>query len=134
MIKIETLVIAIGNLNGCFDTPESKSFQVKNPLLLRTYRPEKKVDSEHYRVFSTIGGGLKAGVADVAAKSSGKSNRLSPENNLKDLLAVYGFTDDRAVRRIIVFLQKSLNDENIYGGTKISWLLEVEKEEETVNG
>jgi hypothetical protein len=133
MIKLETLVIAIGNLNGAFDAPESKAFQLKNPLMLRTYRPEKKVDSEHYRVFSTVGGGMKAGVSDLQAKCSGKNNRLSSDNTLKDLLAVYGFNDDRTQRRLIVFMQKALNDDSIYGGTKISWLLETPAVEEKVD-
>lgn len=124
MTRIEALAVAIGNLNGGFDTPDSRAFRLSNPLLLKTYRPEKKVDSEHYRVFTSIMGGLKAGVSDITAKSNGSNHRLSPENNLRDLLAIYGFTDERAQRRIIVFLQKSLNDDSVYVGTKLSWLLE----------
>jgi hypothetical protein len=129
MLKIEILAIAIGNQNGGYDMPESRAFQNCNPGNLKTYRPEKKCDSEHLRIFSSILGGTKALIADLQAKCSGKSNRLSPENTLKDLLAVYGFTDERAQRKLIVFMQKALNDPDIYGGTKISWLLEVEKEE-----
>jgi hypothetical protein len=129
MLKLELLAVAIVNINGGFYTPDSRAFVTKNPLLLRTYRPEKKCDSEHYRVFSSIMGGLKAGVSDLASKCSGKNHRLSPENTLRDLLAVYGFTDERVQRKIVVFLQKALNDPDVYVGTKISWLLEVEKEE-----
>jgi hypothetical protein len=134
MLKIELLAVCLGNLNGAFDSPESRAFATRNPLLLRTYRPEKKCDSEHYRVFTSIMGGLKAGVADITAKCSGKNHRLSSENTLRDLLAMYGFNDDRATRRVTVFLQKALGDENIYPGTKISWLLEVPVEEEVTNG
>jgi hypothetical protein len=131
MLRIEVLAIAIGNLNGGYDTPESRAFQNANPGLLKTYRPEKKADSEHLRIFSSILGGTKALIADLQSKCSGKNHRLSSENTLRDLLAMYGFNDERAIRRITVFLQKSLNDENIYAGTKISWLLEMPKDEES---
>jgi hypothetical protein len=129
MLKIELLVIGIGNQNGCFDSPESKSFSLKSPLLLRSYRPEKKCDSDHYRVFTSFGGGIKAACSDVAAKCSGKNHRLTPENTLKDLLAVYGFSDDRAARKILLFMQRSLKDTTITLSTKISWLLESKVED-----
>lgn len=130
MIRAEILVIAIGNIHGVFDSPDSTAFKTRNPLLLRDYRPEKKVDSDHYRVFSSIGGGIKAGVSDVLTKSSGKNHRLSTENTLKDLLVIYGIKDDRTCRRIIVFLQRALADESIYAGTKLSWLTETPEEKE----
>lgn len=128
MTKIEILVLAIGNLNGAFDTPDSKAFRTANPLLLKTYRPEKKCDSDHLRIFSSMGGGIKASIADIQAKSSGKSNRLSTDNNLRDLLAVYGFADERTCRKICLFLQKATGDGDVYGGTKLTWLLEVAEE------
>jgi hypothetical protein len=129
MTRIEALVVALGNLTGAFDTPDSKAFQLANPLLLKTYRPEKKCDSDHLRIFSSIGGGIKASVADIQAKASGKSNRLTSENTLRDLFVVYGFSDERIQRKIIVFLQKAVNDPDVYVGTKISWLLETPVEE-----
>lgn len=131
MIRLEMLAISIGNLNGAFDSPDSKAFKLKNPLLLRTYRPEKKCDSEHYRIFSSISGGLKSGISDLAAKSSGKNNRLSQENTLKDLLTVYGLGDDRASRKILLFLRRALEDETIELTTKLSWLHEQKPEEDT---
>lgn len=129
MIKIELLVIAIGNANGAFDMPESRAFRLKNPLHLRTYAPEKKCDSEHYREFSSWGGGVKAACSDVLAKISGKNHRLTPENTLKDLLVVYGFPDDRAQRKLLLFLQRGLQDESITLNTKLSWLQESKIEE-----
>lgn len=128
MIKIESLVLAIGKLNGCFDDPESKAFRLCNPLLLKTYRPEKKVDSENYRVFSSVMGGFKAGVADLQAKSSGKNHRLSDENSLRDLLVLYGFANEQTVKKIILFLRRSLQDENISANTPIKWFLETSVE------
>lgn len=129
MMRFEVLVIAIGNYNGVFDTPDSKAFKLRNPLLLKTYRPEKKVDSEHYRVFSSVMGGVKAGIADAVAKSSGKNHRLTQENTLKDLLTMYGFSDERVCRKLILFMRRALQDESIELHTKLSWLHEECKEE-----
>ena len=73
-------------------------------------------------------GGFKAGISDAAAKSSGKNPRLTPENTLKDLLAVYGVTNDRTVRSGILFMQRALEDQTISASTKLSWLNEEPKE------
>jgi hypothetical protein len=124
MIRLEILVLSIGKMNGSFDDPESKAFKLRNPLLLKTYRPEKKVDSENYRIFSSLMGGFKAGIADIQAKASGKNHRLSAENNLKDLLVMYGFTTDVVTKKVILFMRRALNDENISTSTRIGWFLE----------
>lgn len=131
MIRVEILVIAIGNYNGAFDSPDSKAFKLRNPLLLKTYRPEKKVDSDHYRIFSSVMGGVKAACADVLAKSTGKNHRLTQENTLKDLLMTYGFNDDRVQRKLVLFMRRALEDESVELHTKLSWLLEEKKEEVT---
>src|SRR6266403_4457838 len=100
--KFEILALAISKLNG-WDEPGTKSFELRNPLLLRTYKPEKRADSEHYRIFSTIMGGFKAGVAELSARCSGKNHRLGAENALRDLLALYGIRTELAVRKITLF-------------------------------
>jgi hypothetical protein len=124
--RMENLVLAIGRMNGAFDDPETRAFKLRNPLLLKTYRPEKQCDSEHYRVFSSLMGGFKAGLADVQAKCSGKSNRLTLENTLKDAFAVYGFSNEGTVRKLVLFLRRALNDETISANTQLSWLMETE--------
>jgi len=129
MIRIEALVLAIGKMNGFFDDPESKAFKLCNPLLLKTYRPEKKVDSENYRVFSSVMGGFKAGIADIQAKSSGKNNRLNANNILKDILAVFGFTNEQTQKKIVLFLRRALQDESISTNTPLSWFLEAPVQE-----
>lgn len=121
MIRLEGLVLAIGKMNGAFDDPDSRAFKLCNPLLLKTWRPEKKTDSEHFRVFSSVMGGFKAGIADAQAKSSGKNNRLAPDNPLKDLLAIYGFSNDAVVRKLVLFLRRALQDETISTHTPVSW-------------
>lgn len=131
MLRPEAFVLALGKMNGCFDDPETRAFKLCNPLLLKTYRPEKKCDSEHYRVFSSVMGGFKAGIADLQAKCSGKNNRLSAENTLKDLLSVYGFAHESTTRKIILFLRRALSDDSVSTNTLVGWFLE--KPEESVN-
>jgi len=128
MIKLEALCLSIGKMNGAFDDPDSRAFKLCNPLLLKTYRPEKKVDSENYRVFSSIMGGFKAGIADLQAKSSGKNHRLSGDNTLKDILALFGFNNEMTTRKIVLFLRRSLNDDSISLSTSLSWFLETVEE------
>lgn len=121
--KFEILALSIAKLNG-WDEPGQKAFDLKNPLLLRTYKPEKRADSEHYRIFSTIMGGFKAGVAELSARCSGKNHRLSAENTLRDLLALYGIRTELALRRVILFCQKALADQSISANTKLGFFQE----------
>jgi hypothetical protein len=124
VIRLESLVVAIGKLNGAWDDPDSKAFQLCNPLLLKTYRPEKKCDGEHTRIFTSVMGGFKAGIADIQAKCSGKNNRLGPENSLADILAVFGFKNEQTVRKTILFLRRANRDESIHANTPVAWFLQ----------
>lgn len=133
MIRLESLVVAIGKQNGAWDDPDSKAFQLCNPLLLKTYRPEKKCDSEHVRVFSSVMGGFKAGIADIQAKCSGKNNRLSPENSLSDILAIFGFKHEQNIRKIVLFLRRANKDESISANTPVNWFLEKNTESEVLS-
>jgi hypothetical protein len=129
MNKIEALVLAISNINGGFD-PGSKAFINCNPLLLRTYRPERKCDSEHIRIFTSILGGLKAGASDIAAKTNAANNKLSGENVLSELLALYGLHKDTAVKPVVSYLKRALNDDSISARTPLSYFLTETKEQE----
>lgn len=134
MVRLEMIALSLGRMNGAWDDPESRAFKLRNPLLLKTYRPEKKFDSENYRIFTSLMGGFKAGIADLQAKCSGKNHRLTSENVLRDLLAVYGFSNEATARKIILFLRRSLTDESVSLNTPIGFFLEVPvAEEETVN-
>lgn len=128
MLRFEALALSIANVNGGFSDPTSKAFTLCNPLMLKCYRPEKKTDADNYRIFTTVMGGFKAGVAELQARCSGKNHRLSSENTLRDLLALYGFKTDMAVRKIVLFCQKSLNDESVSASTKLAWFREEVKE------
>jgi hypothetical protein len=132
--RFEILALCIGKMNGAWDDPDSKAFKLRNPLLLKTYRPEKQCDSDHYRIFTSLMGGLKAGIADLHAKCNGKSNRLTPENTLRDVFAVFGFANEITARKMVLFLRRALQDENISLNTQLNWLLEPAKIEEKQNG
>lgn len=128
MLRFEALALAIANCNGGFNDPSSKAFQLCNPLLLKSYKPEKKTDSENYRVFTTVMGGFKAGIAELQARCSGQNHRLSSENTLRDLLSLYGFKHDLALRKVLLFTQKSLQDDSVTASTKLSFFIEAGKE------
>lgn len=136
MIRMEILALSLAKINGGLDDPASRAFKLRNPLMLKTFRPEKRVDSENYRIFTSFGGGFKAGVADLMAKCTGTAHRLSLDNTLRDMLKLFGFVDDRVQRKIVLFIQHGLEDESVNLNTKMQWFfeesVEVEVETETV--
>jgi len=125
MVRFEALALSISHINGGLSDPDSKAFKLKNPGMLKTYRPEKKVDSENYRIFTTHAGGFKALIADLQAKCNGKNHRLTVENTLGDMLKVYGFTNEAAQRKIVLFIRRALNDDSVSNSTKLAWFNEV---------
>lgn len=132
MIRFEILALAITKINGGLDDPDCRAFKLRNPLLLKTYRPEKKVDSENYRVFSSFGGGFKAGIADLMAKCTGQNHRLSTSNTLRDMLKVFNFTDERTQRKIMLFIQRASQDESVSLNTTMKWFYEAPVVEQEV--
>lgn len=126
MIQFEMIALAIGKYNGAFE-PGNKAFDLKNAGLLRTYRPEKKADSEHYRIFTSVMGGFKAFLADLAAKCDSKNNKLTLENTLGDLLAMYGFRGSAGARPIVLFLRTALKDESITANTLLKDFQEIKE-------
>ena len=125
--RFEILAVSISKQNGAFDDPSSRAFKLRNPLLLKTYRPEKKADSDNYRVFTSLMGGFKAGVVDLQAKCSGKNHRLSANNTLGDMLALFKFESESATRPIILFLRRALEDDLVSLNTPLSWFNEEEQ-------
>lgn len=128
MLRFEALALSIANINGGLHDPATKSFQLCNPLLLKSYKPEKKTDAENYRVFSTVMGGFKAGIAELQARCSGQNHRLSSENTLRDLLSLYGFKHDVAIRKITLFVNRALAIDTVTANTKLSFFIEAGKE------
>ena len=130
MNKVEALALAIARGNGAFD-PGTKAFNLLNAGLLRSYRPEKQVDSECVRIFSTWAGGFKALVADIQAKVDGKNQSFSPESELGELLIRRGFKNEAGQRPIVLFLRKAIGDEEITVHTPLTYFQEVKGD---VNG
>lgn len=128
MLRFEALALSIATINGGLHDPASKAFQLCNPLMLKSYKPEKKTDSENYRVFTTVMGGFKAGIAELQARCSGQNHRLSSENTLRDLLSLYGFKNDLALRKITLFINKSLSTDTVTANTKLSFFIEAGKD------
>lgn len=124
MVRIEVLALAISKLHGGLDDPDSRAFKLCNPLLLKTYRPEKRVDSENYRIFTSFGGGFKAACSDLMAKCTGTNHRLSLQNTLRDMLKLFGIIDERAQRKVILFIQRSLQDDSVSANTPMGWFYE----------
>lgn len=129
MVKIEMLALSLAKMNGAFDAG-SKAMQLGNPGLLRTYRPEKKADSDHYRIFTTVMGGFKALVADLQAKCSGQHNALTTESTLRDLLKFFGLRTDLSAKPVILFLRNTCGDDSVSLETTLSWFAEMSKETE----
>jgi hypothetical protein len=127
--RVEVLALAISDMNGGL-TPGTKAFRLANPGMLRTYRPEKKQDSDHVRIFSSLMGGLKALTADIQSKSSGQNHRLSPDNTLRDLLALFDMKTEPAVHKIVSFLRRGLENDILTGNTPLSWFLEKDSVED----
>jgi hypothetical protein len=124
MVRFEILALAITKINGGLDDPDSRSFKLRNPLMLMSYRPGRPVDEEHYRIFSSFGGGFKAGIADLLSKCTGVNHRLSTSNSLRDILKVYGFVDERVQRKIMLFIQRASQDESVSLNTTLKWFYE----------
>lgn len=125
MIRHEALALAISALNDAFN-PTSRAFELRNPGMLTTFRPEKKFEPETgLRVFSSMMGGFKALTADLQAKCSGLNPKLVATASLKELLALYKFKADGDIQYIVRYLRKALKDESITSGTPIRWFIEV---------
>lgn len=133
MNKIESIVDAIGNLNGT-NNPESDCYKLRNPLLIKSFaRPGKHIiDDKGRRVFESFLAGYKAATFDVQLKASGKSRAgLKPTDTITALLGVYGLKEKLATDKVVNFLKKALQDTTISANTPLSYFIEEAKKEET---
>ena len=124
--KCESLVDAIGNLNGAFGNPESEAYRLKSPLMLRSFARVGKheVNERGLRIFPSMLSGYKAATFDMALKLSGNSRAgLKPTDTLENLLRVYGLTEILAHKKCVNFLRRSLQDETISVKTSLSYFL-----------
>lgn len=125
--KIEAIVDAISKLNGCSDTPESESYKLRNPLMLKSFARVGKheTDVNGVRIFTSLLSGYKAATFDVLLKISGKSRaNVKPDSTLAQLLLCYGIKMQGAIDNIVSFLRRALSDTEISSSTPLSYFLE----------
>lgn len=123
--KIESLLMAIGRLNGAFN-PDTECYSINNPLMTRSFaRPGRHIITDAgIRVFDSILAGIKAGLYDLELKVQGKSRAgLKPTNTLTDLLGCYGIKQKAAIDNIIAFLRRALKDQTISATTQLTYFI-----------
>lgn len=121
--RLEALAAAFGKLNGVHD-PFSKAFQLRNPLMLKSFSAKQEKDEDGYRVFSSFASGWDNALIDLKIKCSGGSYcRLKPEDTLRDLVTHFG-NAACATRSIKNFLRHALNNDEIYESQPLAWFLE----------
>lgn len=124
--KTEAIVDAISFLNNAYKG-DSLAYQLSNPLLLKSYAKDGKhnIDAEGRRVFDSFLGGYKSAVWDVSLKISGKSNSgLKSTDKLRNLLKVYGISQETDIMTVVHFLRKALRVPEIEQTTPLSFFLD----------
>lgn len=119
MDKIESLALAITKTTGGFD-PTTEAYQLCNPGLLKAYSEKQKADGT-YRRFKQWQAGFKALTFDLFLKCSGNSrSRLTGASPLTSLLELWEIKD---ARKVVLFLQRSLNDATINESTQLEYFV-----------
>lgn len=124
--RLEALHDAIASLRG-WNSPESEAYQLRNPLLIQSFsRPGKnEIDAKGRRIFSSSLAGLRAGIYDIELKISGKSRAgLRAEDNLSNLLRVYGLPEKLAHQQVVKFLKRALKDDSLTTETPLAYFRE----------
>lgn len=124
--RTEALVDAIGALHE-YHRPDSEAYQLRNPLLLKSYAAPGKhnVDEKGRRQFDSFLGGYKSAYFDAALKiSGGSATGLTPEDKLKNLLAVYGLKQENDQMAVVHFLRKAIGDKDIDLSTPLQYFIE----------
>jgi hypothetical protein len=128
--RLEALVDAIGKLNG-MDDPESRAYQLRNPLLLKALSLTRlqAQDEGGVRQFESLLGGYRAGLNDLHLKCAGLSRaKLNGKNSLEDLLGSLDIQHAIAVKRVVGFVQRAVKDgiteHEVWAGTRLQWFLE----------
>lgn len=123
--KAEILTDAVAHAKNAFK-PDSEAYILRNPLLLKSFsRPGRHpVTEQGVRVFDSFLGGYRAGLFDVQAKLSGKSNSgIQKTDKLRNLLAVYSIKQEPEILQVVYFLRKAFQDPNISQNTSLSYFL-----------
>ena len=122
--RIEALVDAIAHLKGSTTNPDGELFQIRNPIGIMSFsKPGKnEIDTSGRRVFKTWLAGYRASVFDCEIKVKGESRAgLKKEDNLSNLLRVYGLTEKLAHQQVVKFLRRALKDQSITTETPLTY-------------
>ena len=122
--RIEALVDAIAHLKGSTTNPDGELFQIRNPIGIMSFsKPGKnEIDTSGRRVFKTWLAGYRASVFDCEIKVKGESRAgLKKEDNLSNLLRVYGLTEKLAHQQVVKFLRRALKDQSITTETPLAY-------------
>lgn len=123
MNTYEVLVDAIAKFNG-IHSPESEAYQIKNPLLIRSFaRPGKhQIDDHGRRVFPSMLNGYKAALYDMELKVNGASRAgLKKEDQLQNLFRVYGISEPAGQQMSLRFVRQALKNQDITLQTPLSF-------------
>jgi hypothetical protein len=122
MIRLEALADALTRQSN-WSEPDSRSYQTRNPGLLRAHSPKHLSDDKGVRLFDNFGDGYQALLYDLTVKCSGHSRtKLKPHSILHDLVIVYGH-NKKAVEQVVRFLRRALRDETISHETPLAYFL-----------
>jgi hypothetical protein len=124
--RLEALLDSLASLKG-WTNPDSVAYSLRNPLLVKSFsRPGKnELDENGNRVFTSALAGLRACLFDLELKCSGESRAgLAKEDQLENLLRVYGVGELGGQQSIVKFLKRALKDQSISRTTPLSWFLE----------
>lgn len=107
--RLEALLEGLANLKGWMN-PDSYTYQIKNPLHIKSYAPAGKndVDENGVRVFTNWLGGYRACLFDLAIKISGRSRDGGANGKLSGLLKIYGVQEGLGQDQVVKYLRRAL--------------------------
>ena len=127
--RVEALVMAIGHLHGWSHNPDSPSYQMHNPLMVRSFAlpGRHEINEEGVRVFKSSLAGLKGCIYDCSLKVAAQSRAgLKEDDKLANLLRVYGISQVLGQKQVVRYLRRALSDESISVDTPLSYFRSLE--------
>jgi hypothetical protein len=125
--RVEAIVDAIAHLKGFSTNPDGDLYQIRSPLGMPNFsRPGKnEIDDQGRRVFSSALAGYRAATHDVQLKCKGESRAgLKTEDNLENLLRVYGIKESLGMTQVVRYLRRALKNQEVSLDTPLAWFME----------
>jgi hypothetical protein len=120
-MRIDTLALAIANLNEAFSNPESQAFRTNNPGLMKAKTLEHlgSANDQCVRLFSCVQGGYKS-----LTDSLKKRCQHYPNSTLQETLAAHGHGNEFSVATALDFIQRATGDRSISSATNLKFFTE----------